>query len=56
MNKIYSFNNIVMLVDNNVSGYMFWYLRNQRSRQANLEDLKFLLNYALFSKTGPESC
>ena len=29
---------------------MFWYLFNQRSKQTNLADLQFLLNYALFSK------
>ena len=29
---------------------MFWYLRNQRSKQTNLADSQFLLNYALFSK------
>ena len=29
---------------------MFWYLRNQRSKQGNLADLQFLFNYALFSQ------
>ena len=27
---------------------MFWYLRNQRSKQTNLADLQFLLNYPFF--------
>ena len=29
---------------------MWLCLRNQRSKQSNLVDLQFLLNYALFSK------
>ena len=29
---------------------MFSYLLNQRSKQTNLANLQFLLNYALFSK------
>ena len=29
---------------------MFSYLRSQQSKQKNLADLQFLLNYALFSK------
>ena len=31
---------------------MWSYLRNQRSKQTNLVDLQFLLNYALFSKNS----
>ena len=29
---------------------MFWYLRNQSSKQANLADLQLRLNYAFFSQ------
>ena len=29
---------------------MFWYLHNERSKQTNIADLQFLLNYTLFSK------
>ena len=29
---------------------MFWYLRNQRSKQGSLADLQFLFSYALFSQ------
>ena len=36
--------------------YMFWYLRNHRSKLTNLSDIQFLLNYAFFSKTDGESC
>ena len=35
---------------------MWSYQRNQRSKHTNLVYLQFLLNYALFPKTGPESC
>ena len=27
---------------------MFWYLRHQRSKQTNLADLQYILNYPLF--------